>query len=235
MQEELTKHGRKIFHVMKTPSHSFKEKLKEILIEIGIIVFAVSLSIWFHGWSEHSHEQKEVRAFLQGLKTDLTEDVKLMEEHRHIITGLNNNYQSILRLTDPANKEHFNDSIISRNLVFEIPVTRPAVGRYEGFKSSGKIGNIENETLKQQILEYYQQDIPEINYGENYVNGVQVKLIDMAIDRDDKTSLTEFATTRKMRSLLMLASQNFDVNIRAYESAIKRAQAIIAGIDSRKH
>lgn len=231
MQEELTKHGRKIFHTMKSPSHSFKEKVKEILIEIGIIVFAVSLSIWFHGWSEHRHQQQEVRAFLTGLKEDLKEDIQLLEKHKGIIGGLDNNFQSILRIKDSIHADGFNDSIISRNLVFEIPVTRPAVGRYEGFKSSGKIGNIEDEKLKQAILEYYQQIVPDITYGETYVNSVQVKIIDEAIDRNDQTSLTDFVSTRKMRSLLMLASQNFNVNIRAYETAMQQAQQIIATID----
>ncbi|MDF2188132.1 hypothetical protein [Paraflavitalea sp. CAU 1676] len=231
MQEELTKHGRKIFHTMKSSSHTFTEKAKEILIEICIIVFAVSLSIWFHGWSEHRHEQQEVKAFLTGLKEDLAKDIALLEKQKGIIGGLDNNFQSILRIEGPSHAGPFNDSIISRNLVFEIPVTRPAVGRYEGFKSSGKIGSIEDEHLKQTILEYYQQNIPDINYGENYVNSVQVKIIDLAIDRNDATSLTAFASTRRMRSLLMLASQNFQVNIRAYEAAVKKAKDIITFID----
>jgi hypothetical protein len=231
MQEELTKHGRNIYHTMKAPAHTFGEKVKEICIEICIIVFAVSLSIWLHGWSEHRHEQKEVRGFLQGLKQDLTEDIKLLEHQKNLVTGLNANFQSILTINSNNNVSGYNDSIISRNLVFEIPVTRPSAGRYEGFKSSGKIGTIEKEKLKQDILEYYQQIIPDISYGENYVNSVQVKIIDLAIDRNDKTSLTDFVTTRKMRSLLMLASQNFDVNIRGYDEALKKAKEIVAAID----
>jgi hypothetical protein len=39
-------------------------------------------------------------------------------------------------------------------------------GNYEGFKSSGKLGFIENKKLKSKILNYYQQSIPEINAVE---------------------------------------------------------------------
>jgi len=62
---------------MKRPQHSFWEKVKEVAIEIFIIVFAVTLSIWLHSWSDHRHEQKEVEEFLSGLKGDLAKDIAL--------------------------------------------------------------------------------------------------------------------------------------------------------------
>ncbi len=40
--------------------------------------------------------------------------------------------------------------------------------RYEGFKSSGKIGTIENNKLKNSILSYYQQTIPYIISQANF-------------------------------------------------------------------
>ena len=58
MQEEVKKHTKRIYETVKSPNHTFSEKLKEIVIEIFIIVFAVTLSIWLHSWSEHRHEQK---------------------------------------------------------------------------------------------------------------------------------------------------------------------------------
>jgi hypothetical protein len=51
---------------MKEPGHSGWEKLKEVSIEVFIIVFAVTLSIGLHNWSEHRNEQYETREFLQG-------------------------------------------------------------------------------------------------------------------------------------------------------------------------
>jgi len=69
MQEEISKHTKKIYNTMKNPKHTFTEKIKEVLIEIFIIVFAVTLSIWLHSWSEHNHQQKEVTAFLGACRT----------------------------------------------------------------------------------------------------------------------------------------------------------------------
>jgi hypothetical protein len=45
-----------------------------------IIIFAVTISIWFHNLSEHKHQQEEVKQFLEGLKSDLTRDIKEMKK-----------------------------------------------------------------------------------------------------------------------------------------------------------
>src|ERR1700761_2797016 len=109
MQDELTKHGLKIYKTMSDKKHNFGEKFKEILIEIGIIVFAVTLSIYVHSWSEHRHEQKEVKEFLHGLKTDLTNDLLQLKDNRDSIA-------KIAALFDTAfqhRKDHLPDSVLS--------------------------------------------------------------------------------------------------------------------------
>jgi hypothetical protein len=45
MQDEVLKHTEKIYKTAKSAQHSFGEKIREIIIEIFIIVFAVTLSI----------------------------------------------------------------------------------------------------------------------------------------------------------------------------------------------
>jgi hypothetical protein len=51
--QEIVKHTKKIYKVWHSKEHTFMQKFKEFLLEIFIIVFAVTLSIWFHNWSEH--------------------------------------------------------------------------------------------------------------------------------------------------------------------------------------
>src|SRR5579859_2655931 len=92
MQDELTKHGLKIYKTMADRKHSFGEKLREILIEIFIIVFAVTLSIYLHSWSEGRHEQQEVKEFLRGLRGDLADDIRQVRENRRLIDKCNTNF-----------------------------------------------------------------------------------------------------------------------------------------------
>ncbi len=231
MQEEITKHGRKIYKTAKNNNHSLGEKLKEIIIEVLIIVFAVTLSISLHSWAEHRHEQKEVREFLSGLKNDLGKDIKLIEQHKNIIAGLNANYHFLSSLANNRSVNNPADTIPARYFSFEIPVTQPNIGRYEGFKSSGKIGSIEARGLKESILVYYQQTMPDLVYGENYVNTVQLKIMDLFVDRNDKMPVIDFIRTRKMQSLLLLCINNFEVNLKAYDRALEQVKKIITEID----
>lgn len=235
MQHEVAKHTKKIYSVWKNPKHTVTEKIKEIIIEIFIIVFAVTLSIWFHSWSDHRHEQEEVSKFLRGLKSDIKEDIKQLEENKNVIARLDSSYHFLfsLRRNQPPDKT-LSDSIIYHNLYFNLRVTRPNIGRYEGFKSSRKIGTIENDSLKEKILVFYEQTIPELVYSENFVNGVQTKILDLQVDKGDETSIKDFATSTKIKSLLNVTIQNFENNIQGrngYNDVIKQAKWIIAEIN----
>jgi hypothetical protein len=219
MEEEVAKHTKKIYRTMRGP-HSFWQKVKEIAVEIFIIVFAVTLSIWLHGWSDHRHEQKEAAEFLKGLKDDLTGDLRLMEESKDSAANLNASYKVLL--TPDAHR-----------LDFMLNATHANVGRYEGFKSSGKMGIIEDDSLKQKILVYYQQTIPNIGDVENLVNGLQTRMMDLEMDEVDKpkSSGNTFLRSFKMKTLLQLTTQNIDGEIAAYTAAQGQARQIIGMID----
>jgi len=231
MQEEVAKHTKKIYETVTKPGKTIVEKLKEIAVEIFIIVFAVSLSIWLHSWSDQRHEQKEAREFLSGLKGDLSKDMLLLEENKKIAIRLDSNFRGLSRLIESHAVDTVMDRTISRYLYFDLVITHAAVGRYEGFKSSGRMGLIENDSLKQQILEYYEQTIPDLNSGENYVNTVQSRILDSEIDKGDKTALKDFVKSFKIRGLLELGAKNIEERIREYDSMIKQAQKIIGLID----
>ena len=231
MQEEVAKHTKKIYQAVTKPGHTIVEKLKEIAVEIFIIVFAVSLSIWLHSWSDQRHEQKEVREFLSGLKEDLRKDMLLLEDNRKIAVRLDSNFQGLSRLIESHAVDTAMDRTISHYLYFDLVITHAGIGRYEGFKSSGRMGLIENDSLKQQILEYYEQTIPDLNSGENYVNTVQSRMLDSEIDKGDKTTLKDFVKSFKIRGLLEIGAKNIEARIGEYDSMIKQAQKIISLID----
>jgi flagellin-specific chaperone FliS len=227
MEDEVAKHGKKIYNTIRSPKDSFAEKIKDIFVEIFIIVFAVTLSIWFHSRSEHSHEQKEVKEFLQGLSNDLTNDIKQLNTNQNVIAHLRSNYRKIL-LPEKGHESDV-DSLIAHFEV-DLRVTRPNIGRYEGFKSSGKIGTIENDSLKEMILVFYEQTIKELVYGENFVNDLQVKIQELSFENSDKISPKQFVAMPKVNSLMWLEVNNFKVNMREYVKAADHAQKIIEEI-----
>jgi hypothetical protein len=158
MQEEISKHTKKIYRSMKNQNSAFGEKIKEIFIEIFIIVFAVTFSIWLHDWSEKRHQRKEVKEFLIDIKEDLTNDVRIFEASSKKLQEVSKNYKS-----DNNKNDTTGNDVLELIILFRLPNT----GNYEGFKSSGKIGYIENKILKKEILYYYQQLMPLTTLLEN--------------------------------------------------------------------
>src|ERR1700748_1657028 len=81
-EDEIAKHTKKIYKTWRAKELDLWHKLKEIIVEIFIIVFAVTVSIWFNYRSEHSHQQEDVKIFLLGLQKALTADIAEMQEDR---------------------------------------------------------------------------------------------------------------------------------------------------------
>lgn len=219
MQEEITKHSNKIYKTVKNSEHTLGEKVKEIIIEICIIVFAVTLSIWLHGWSEHKHQQEEVSVFLSNLKNDLKNDIKNIDNEANAYKKSNLGYEKILALTT-----HQLDSIYKFNGKVYFPIYSHghtlSIGNYEGFKSSGKIGYIENEKLKQKILTYYQLFVPAVDEVDKIYTEFLFKSFDKVIENADKPEEKLYADPKykKLIEYLIILGKN---NIRVYEKNTK--------------
>jgi hypothetical protein len=219
MQEEITKHSGKIYKTVKNSKHTFGEKVKEIIIEIFIIVFAVTLSISLHSWSEHKHQQEEVTVFLENLKNDLQNDVKNIDIEKEAYKKSNISYEKILALTT-----HQLDSIYKSKNKVDFPIyshgPKMNIGNYEGFKSSGKIGYIEDEKLKQKILNYYQIFVPAINEVDKYYNDFLFKCFDKMIENADKSEQELYSDPKFKKTIEFLVKLGNN-NIRVYDKNTK--------------
>ena len=234
MQDEVLKHSKKIYNTIKKPTHTFSEKIKEIAIEIFIIVFAVTLSIWLHSWSEHRHQQMEVKEFLNGLKLDLKETAENAEKASYEYLIVKKRFVFLSSLT--KSKKPNQDSL---NYYFAEIIYSPNINsnssKYEGFKSSGKIGLIENKELAQNILIFYNQDLPDYyksTNGWNMLNtGLNGFIMDNLVENENGTdNRLEVLTMPKAHNLckrLIPWQQLFD----CHEILIQKAEAIIKEID----
>jgi hypothetical protein len=226
MQDELTKHGLKIYKTMADRKHSFGEKLKEILIEICIIVFAVTLSIYLHSWNEGRHEQKEVKEFLRGLRGDLADDIRQLAENRHLIDRCNTNFTRAYLLK----KGELPDSSLQHLFLYNLITTHLNTARYEGFKSSSKLSLIGDDSLRQNILTYYQQQESDIISNESFVNQVEKQLLDFELDKNS-LPVNDFLDLPKTRGLLQLITNNMGNSLDRYDSAMSKAKVIVKQID----
>ncbi|MDQ6529475.1 DUF6090 family protein [Flavobacterium sp. LHD-85] len=219
MQEEITKHSNKIYKAVKKSEHTLGEKVKEIIIEICIIVFAVTLSISLHSWSEHRHQQEEVRAFLANLRNDLKNDVESIDRELGMYQKTNADYEKILALTTSQL-----DSIYKSKGKVNFPIhshgQTMTIGNYESFKSSGKLGYIEDEKLKQKILNYYQIFVPAANEVDKMYTEFLFKCFDKEIENADKPEKELYSDPKYKKTLAYLVKLGKN-NIRVYKENTK--------------
>ena len=223
MQEELAKHSKRIFMTMKNSKKLFSEKLKEVFIEIFIIVFSVTLSIWLHSRSLHSHQQKETKEFLSDIKDDLNKDILSVSEKEKQMTETIKQYSYLRDLTEKRI-----DSLSNKKAKIGIGVTyvirKTNDGNYEGFKSSGRIGYIENKKLKKMILGYYQEGMPSIDETENYFNLRLGKIEELIYqDKDKKKKFLDPVLKMSFDAVIQTAKDNRN----NYKSISQEATEII--------
>jgi hypothetical protein len=153
---EVHKHVRRAYKIWRNPAVHWKEKIFEIFIEILIIVFAVSLSLYLERWREKSHDRQIEKHFLTGLKNDLQNDITELTSDAEIY------HQSANAFKYFYSTNHYSpDSIrFYRFALVDFTQLIPNTNRYEALKSSGKLDVIENVALMDSIVDLYQDKIP---------------------------------------------------------------------------
>lgn len=232
-EQEVVKHTKLVYKIWNSKEHGFWHKFKEFIIEILIIVFAVSLSIWLHERSEHAHQQKEVKVFLLGLKGDLQQDIKEMQSDRESFVG---SLAAFKYVTSIKVNEILNVDSVEKHgpKIINATMLVPNNGRFEGFKSAGKLGFIENELLQSEIMDLYQEDIPFLILQTNLYNDLKLKLKEYCIRNAKRTS-----TGSNLNVVLSTdEAQNWASNllgvgeiIKGYDRCIARNERIIGLIN----
>jgi hypothetical protein len=230
---EIIKHAKKA-HASMNSDNTIWHKTKEILIEIFIIVFAVTLSIWFHSWSEHRHQQMEVKQFLTGLKEDLQNDISEMNKDKESYIKQQKVFTYLYNLKI---KENIAVDTMKKHgrWIFNTTALNPNAGRFEGFKSSGKIGSIENSKLQTDIMDLYQENIPALlGSTSGYIEGKKKLLTYIELNNvritDSTSNLLQVLTHDRAHNLYFYLQNTDEIQVR-YDSCIAKSNAILRQIE----
>ena len=232
-EQEIAQHGKKVIKLLGGNEHGILGKLRELGIEIVAIVFAVSISIWFHGLSEHRHDQQQVHTFLIGLKHDIQRDLVELRSTEKFYREADANYAYLSSLDPHGSAEpgKFEAAyqLANANAFFSAERTR-----FDGFQTSGKLTLIENEELLNSVLVLYQKDALHIQYSEGFWGSGQEKLrsyLDEGTDQGgDFATRYKLLTAPKGKKLLknLMTSQE---HYKRYQAYIEQGSAIIKMID----
>jgi hypothetical protein len=168
----------------------FGHKVGEFLLEIFIIIFAITISIYFHDRSVLKHQRHETKEFLEGLRQDLTTDIEEMNQDKSSFVQSEKVFYYITgrKLGEPLNADTIRKYY---GYIFNTTGLIPNSGRFEGFKSAGKIGTIENKELQNNIMDLYQENIPNLINSTNFYTSKKQRLFEyIYINRKRLTDTT---------------------------------------------
>ena len=171
-EEIVQKHAKKAYNIFRTPAKHWKQKFNEIALEIIIIIFAVTVSIWLHNWSEKVKDRHEEKEFLRSLYNDLRDDRAEMIADRK---GFNEVLQGIHYFERVGAGLNLNrDSLKAYQwCFFGSAQISPRIGRYEALKGSGRLNIVENRELLKNITELYQKIFPLIELKNQRFNSLR--------------------------------------------------------------
>jgi len=235
--EIIKKHTKAVYTAWIDPNKKWVHKLKDILLEVLIIVFAVSVSIWFHGWAEERKDKKEEKEFYRGLKEDLTADVKeMISDRNYLINTLEQvSYLQKAGFGTDSNK----DSLMIYSSVFFTQVQlNPRISRFEALKESGKLDIIEDKKKLYNITDLYQKIFPNIFRTNQTFNGLTIDKMAPSLGeviQVDSTgqlvNIRQVLRSSKLQLQLMQLKGNTINCIAVYTTGIDKGNEIIKQIE----
>lgn len=175
---------------------------------------------------------------MAGLKTDIESDIKEMENDLYSFEQARNAFSF---LTRARFEQSLSKDSLTRYQSYLNNITEfiPNNGRYEGFKSAGKLTNIENKELQDNILSFFQEDVPALASSSRLYNMQKQKLGDVIVamrktKKDGSDNLEEVLVSDPVQNIAATLTRTEQIE-GIYRLSISRAKAIIEAIDAENH
>jgi hypothetical protein len=174
---EIIKHAKRVLDTARRKEASWAKKLMELVLEISIIVFAVTISLWFHNLNAEMENRHKEKQFLEGLAGDLKRDVVEWKKERDFYVSAMEILEHYIRVGE--GREQYDHERTTR---YGKTLRRSSYAplhnsRYEALKSSGTLEIIENKELMLTIMNYFQEAIPLIDMQRNRFNEENVRVL----------------------------------------------------------
>ena len=236
--QEIIKHVKSAIDTSRDHSKKWPQKLREILLEIAIIVFAVSLSIWLHNWSEDRKDRQEEREFLAGLKQDLETDIREMNTDIAVYQDevIAIHYFERVGMGEALNKDSLGAYL---NRLFTTTQLAPEISRFEALKGSGRMSIIRNKELLLNITDLYAKGFPYIIQTNNFINSLRQNNLTpflyahLQLDPHAPIKGTNWQEVFQMPQMRMIVFEQESIrnNIAYYQQAIGKCRKIISRIE----
>ena len=160
-EEKIMAHAKKAVQSLTNKNKKWKEKVKDFLFEILIIIVAVNITLWFHNWNDKKQEREQVKDFLINIRENLQQDtVALKRANNFLAPSIAYSDRVLKQLNENKIDAGYIDSN-SNQLTNSLYITLD-YGVFESFKSAGSLKLIENHKLLTGLTSLYTQYLPVI-------------------------------------------------------------------------
>lgn len=234
--QEVVKHVKHAVDVARS-HRPWTHKVQEILLEIVIIVFAVSLSIWLHNWAESRKDREEERDFLVGLKQDLQADIQEMEGDKATYEGVLEGMRYFIRVGngEPVNMDSAKKY---QPILFSTVQIDPRISRFEALRGSGRLGIIQDKELLVNITDLYAKGFNHLRRINDFMSTLRTdKLLPFFAAHlhvnPEGTAATNIEEVLRLSEARVYVSAlaSASANVADYDRMIVKSKLIINGID----
>ena len=158
-EEKIMAHAKKAVESLTNKNKKWKEKVKDFLFEILIIIVAVNITLWFHNWNDKKSERQQEKEFLIGIREDLIKDTAFLNDNikymQPTIAYYDSVWKQVFRNKIDADYVNKNSSALKNTAYLRFDYSL-----FENFKNSGNFKLVENKKLLQDITSLYSTAMP---------------------------------------------------------------------------
>lgn len=236
-EEKIIKHTQTAVHILANKEKTWRKKILELAEEVGIIIFAVSITLALHNWNDRRNEQKMEKDFLMGIREDLKREAKGLDYGIIHLNRMTRYYDTVWQQINNNKVDTDYVNIHSNNLT-NTDYFRFDNGRFESFKSSGNLRLIENQILLKDLTYLYTTHMPyEESFDElfyqtrktDYNNYIGVKAF---MDSKRVTHLSRLIDDPAVRYQIAFYGKWMHERIKQKEELAGRIRSVITEIDN---
>ena len=209
----------------------------DLLLELLVVVFGVSIAFSLNTWSENQKAKKVEQQYLASFLSDLQEDVEVLGDMIDTLNVQRQNCNKLIRSIYTNDLQ--NDSLLDYSLsLFFVTSFVPRAATYKSISSSGQLLAIQNFDLRKKLVDHY-----EINYGsirlldefnQNQVFNYKTPFLHDNIQYRGRGIVnTDVMTSSKYINMTMSTYYFLDRKITEYTKAKDNCQTLIVLLDEK--
>jgi len=80
-EEKIREYAKHALQALTDKTKKWKDRIKDFLWEVFIILVAVNITLWFHNWNDKRHEKRDMSLYLNTMKMELKVNAENFEKY----------------------------------------------------------------------------------------------------------------------------------------------------------